>query len=435
MKFLAYCVTTLLIASGLTFGQQYKVLYSFGGYQAGDGSEPQGDLVMDGTGNIYGTTYLGGGSLEPACAAIGCGAVFELSPDNNGGWTEVLLYSFCSDQVGIQCLDGKYPRAGLTFDSFGNLYGTTENGGNQTCQPDLEGCGTVFELSPPSVPGGSWTEQVVYNFCSSPINLQCLDGYHPLGRVIFDTPGNLYSTTLSGGTGRLADVNDGVVFELSPSSSGWTETVLYNFCSLGTGNFCLDGASPEAGVTLDSSGDLYGTTALGGAPKSLGGGTVYRLSQGPTGWQESVLCAFRPPFIGGGGPVAGVTLDRSGDLYSTVEGGGAYGLGGVFRLSSRGRGKSIFSFNGQDGNGPTAGLVLKGDTLFGTTSGDGFNGSVFKIEAPEQESVLYNFCSQPNCTDGSEPLAGLIMDKSGNLYGNTNLGGANNSGVVFEITP
>lgn len=439
MKLLAYCLTMFLIVSEPTFGQQFKVLYSFEGrYQAGDGAEPQGDLVMDKAGNIYGTTYLGGASLQPACAPYGCGSVFELSPNNDGGWSEVLLYSFCSDQVGIQCLDGKYPRAGLIFDSSGNLYGTTENGGNQACLPDLGGCGIVFELSPPSVPGNGWTEKVLYNFCSNAVNLQCLDGYHPVSQLIFDGSGNLYSTTLSGGTGHLTNSqNEGLVFELSPGESGWTETVLYNFCSLGTGNFCLDGAAPAAGVAFDNSGNLYGTTGLGGAPKSSGGGTVYRLSEGANGWTEEVLYAFRPPYLTGAGPVASVIFDRSGDLYSTVMGGGQYSFGGVFRLSPKGRGESTFSFNGEDGNDPTAGLLLRGNTLFGTTSGEGIDyiGSVFKIEAPEQESVLYNFCSQPNCTDGNNPLAGLIMDSLGNLYGTTNLGGANDWGVVFEITP
>jgi uncharacterized repeat protein (TIGR03803 family) len=255
----------------------------------------------------------------------------------------------------------------------------------------------------------------------------------PSSRLAIDASGNLYGTTTVGGSGHSEDARGGgVVFELSHGVGGWTETVLYNFCTLGQGVACPDGSFPQAGVTLDKLGNLYGTTELGGAPQTPGGGTVYKLSLGSNGWTETVLNAGRS---GTGAPMGTVSFDPLGNLYTTFFGGGASGAGGIFRLASRG-GSAEYSFNGTDGEAPTAGVLIdaKHAALYGTTSlgGTGF-GNVFKMVAPAQETVLYTFCSQSNCTDGNGPTGGLIEDKSGNLYGTTKLGGENNQGVVFEI--
>lgn len=423
------CAAIVALTCTFAIAQQYKVLHTFTGGPH-DGVSPMGDLVFDHAGNLYGTTRGGGSGV-----GFG-GTVFELSPNADGTWTETIVYNFCSNQ----CLDGSQPEAGLTIDSTGNLYGTTYSGG-LPC-PGFGGtCGTVFELSPPSSPGGAWTETVLHNFCTNVVNGRCLDGNYPHSRLTLDATGNLYGTTTWGGTGHLdGGENAGVVFELSPGANGWTETVLYNFCSLGQDKFCPDGAFPVAGVTFDKAGNLYGTTGTGGATRSAGGGTVYRLVPGAGQWTETVLYAFAfQPFTTGAGPGAAVSFDSLGNLYSTVEAGGQFGVGGVFRLSPKGGGsEQTLSFNGRNGSMPVAGVLMdsRHPALFGTTKlgGDNGFGTIFKIIAPAQESVLYSFCSQSNCPDGGVPVAGLVEENnSGNLYGTASQGGINNQGVVFEI--
>ncbi len=378
------------------------------------------NLVSDEAGNLYGTTEYGGVNNS--------GTVFELSPGSDGNWTEVVLYNFCTNIGNGLCLDGQYPVAGLIFDEAGNLYSTTTSGGAGSCGGL---CGVVFELAPPPFPGGTRTETVLYSFCAGS-NTDCQDGAEPASQLIFDASGNLYGTTSAGGTGNGGH---GTVFELSPSASGWTRSTLYNFCVDGHQRICPDGDQPQAGVTFDKAGNLYGTTELGGAQRSSGTGTVYELSQGTEGWTETVLIHFieteRLQI-----PLAAVSFDPMGNLYTTA----SAGPGGVFELETKTRMQRSFIFNGtSEGGGPAAGVLIdpKIKALYGTTAGGGSGkgGVVFKITKSGQETVLYNFCQQTNCTDGLFPFASLIEDKSGNLYGTTKEGGATNRGVVFEITP
>jgi uncharacterized repeat protein (TIGR03803 family) len=413
------CVLAILLASTLTLGQaQYKVLWSFG--SGSDGALLFGNLTADRVGNLYGTTGAGGATSF----CTGCGTVFKLSANTDGTWTETILYSFCSG--GQSCSDGAVPKAGLIFDASGNLYGTTASGGAHSY-------GTVFEVSPPPSPGDKWKETVLYSFCANYQNSTCLDGATPLSQLTYDTAGNLYGTTSSGGTGGTSGgcCEGGTVFELSPGATGWTETVLHNFCP--GGGICADGLAPQAGVTFDKGGDLYGTTIAGGDYQ--GNGTVYKLSPGQNGWVETVLRTSMQSLAAA--PLGAVSIDRLGNLYSTFSRGGQNpGVGGVFRLGIPG-GATAFSFNGSDGNMPVAGVLLdsKQPTLYGTTEIGGVNdaGTVFKMVAPANESVLYSFCSQPSCADGSRPLASVIEDEAGNLYGTTRQGGVYNQGVAFEI--
>jgi len=426
MRKTALCMVTLLLVCNAGLGQQYNVLYSFAGAQAGDGARPVSSLVFDRSGNLYGTTSSGGSSA--GCFA-GCGTVFELASNPDGSWSETVLYSFCTNFVNGACLDGEDPTAGLAFDTAGNLYGTTTHGGPLNNVGD---CGVVFELSPPSLPGGSWTESVLYDFCSNYVNGQYLDGLLPHSQLTFDGSGNLYGTTSVGGSGHA---DGGTVFELSrQGGGGGTEAVLYNFCSLGQGKSCPDGTQPMAGVTFDKAGNLYGTTSAGGNFYSQG--AVYKLSPGQTGWTETVLLTSKQSLAQA--PLGAVSFGPSGNLYSTFSLGGQSGGGGVFRSGPHG-GFTEFSFNGNNGDGPTAGALIdtKRSALYGTTSqgGANFSGVVFKMTAPEEETVLYSFCSQPNCTDGATPLGSVIVDHSGNLYGTAKLGGPNGFGVVFEIVP
>jgi uncharacterized repeat protein (TIGR03803 family) len=258
---------------------------------APSGEFPLAALVEDNEGNLYGTVFEGG--------EYGYGAVFELTPAASGGWTKKTLYSF----TGLQ--DGGSPFAGVIFDSAGNLYGTTEFGGNQ----DGDGGyylspGTVFRLSPAA--DGTWTETVLYDFAS-----YAGDGQWPLTGLTFDSAGNLYGTTWHGGDGY------GTVFELSPTSQGpWTETLLHTF----TGN--SDGAG-SSGVVLDKAGNLYGVTAYGGDPycnglnQPYGCGIVYQLTNNGDGtWTQNILHVFT--WSDGAFPFGDLVLDSAGNLYGTT---------------------------------------------------------------------------------------------------------------------
>jgi hypothetical protein len=435
MKTAALCAIAVVLSCTFALGQQYKVLWTFDSV-ANDGLEPVASLISDTRRNLYGTTQFGGTDAG--------GTVFELSPQSDGTWKEAILYNFCSI-IGFSCFDGAAPQAALAFDAHGNLYGTTAEGGTNPCPTGGGGCGTVFELSPPSSGSGEWTETVLYSFCAVPRQgtNSCLDGFHPLSQLIFDASGNLYGTTEEGGNPQpgYLDDNTGVVFELSPGPNGWTETVLYNFCSIGTGNYdCEDGASPSAGVTFDPSGNLYGTTNYSGNTR-FGGGLVYQLSPGPTGWEQTILINGKNSYYQGF--EGSVVFDPLGNLYTTFYDAGRKGGGGALRLNPTTHKLVSFSFDDTVDSFPYSAplLDLARKNLYATAKGPYAPGFVFQLTQSGQETTLYNFCSQPNCTDGAFPYAGLIEDKSGNLYGTTKYGGNSTTcngsgcGVVYEITP
>ncbi len=425
----------VVLSCGLVLGQaaEYKVLWSFNG-APGDGAIPLGKLTPDPLGNLYGTTFGGGNSTALPCSGGGCGTIFRLAPNGDGTWSNTIIYSFCTNFSQSGCLDGAFPKSDLVFDADGNLYSTTNNGGGVPCPFDTAGCGTVFELSPPKIPGQAWTQVVLYSFCSSNVNSTCLDGAAPVSDLKLDAAGNLYGTTSFGGNGRSVG---GTVFEMVHGQGLWKESVLYNFCSEGQDNICADGAQPMAGVTFDKAGNFYGTTELGGAPKGQeGAGALYELSPSGNGWAETVLLAA--PFAAWGNPLGTVSIDPVGRIYSTFSAGGPNGAGGVFRYIPR-VGRNLFWFNSTNGATPIAGVLIdsKNPSLYGTTYAGGKQqaGTVYRIAAPGQETVLYNFCSEANCADGAGPASGLIRDKAGNLYGTAKLGGSNGLGVVFEVVP
>jgi uncharacterized repeat protein (TIGR03803 family) len=404
-----------LVSVSCAWAVQETVLYSFTG--GNDGGNPYAGLILDSAGNLYGTTRDGG--------MYGYGTVFELSPAN-GSWTETVLYSFTGGS------DGSTPYAGLTFDAAGNLYGTTLLGGANN-----DGC--VFELTPNS---GGWTETILHTFVGYPT-----DGTAPYGGVIFDQAGNLYGTTVADGTQCRGGC--GTVFELTPGSGGWTETILYNFCSKTN---CPDGSEPRSGVSLDAEGNLYGTTAYGGALIKYG--TVFKLTPNSGGsWTESVLHSFDRK--DGANPFGGVILDKAGSLYGTTTQGGGRGIDGtVFRLkrsASHWALTMLYRFAVASGQFayPYAGLVFdKAGNLYGTTFFEGASspGSVFKLghaKGSWKEKWVYGFTGRP---DGAYPGYGsLIFDQAGNLYGTTIQGGTGDSrvcqtypdgcGTVFKIAP
>ena len=417
----AFAIADLLILAhlcGLSVAQSTEaVLYNFGAYP-GDGMNPNGGLVADQAGNLYGVTSGGGAHCQ---SQGGCGTVYELSPASGGNWTETILYSFCPTEDPPVCPDGSVPGAGLIMASSGNLYGTTDFGGSGEY-------GTVFQLSPPQNGVGSWTENVLWNFAANKKN----NGYRVgLGKLNMDTAGNLYGTTQSGGA-----QNKGIVFQLSPAGNGtFTFSILHSFSG-------PDGADPQYGVAIDNAGNLYGTTEEGGKSNSICStqcGLVYELSQLAGKWKEKVLYEFNG--TNGANPISPISIDTSGSLYGTFVAGGQgsclfFGCGGAFKLvpGGAGQGKAYtFFFNGQSGGSPMGGLLVARGQVFGTTAIGA--GNVFTLRG-ESLTVLYQFCSLPNCTDGRQPSTGTLLELHRTLYGVTNGGGLyNNSGVLYSITP
>lgn len=407
---IVFMLATAALFARPVAAQTESVLYSFPHYKNG---YPNGALLFDSAGNLYGTA--GGGGVRNK----DYGMVFELEPVN--GWTLNIARVF-------DFKDGAVPTGGLISDASGNVYGTTYQGGAGLCQQSgsVVGCGTVFELSPKI--GGGWTEKVLHSFSGTG------DGYGPSSGVIMDAAGNLYGTAPYGGphTG-------GVVFELSPKvGGGWTETVLCVFGHFYNSN----GAAPYGGLVL-AGGNLYGTTESGGAFER---GTVFELSpKTGGGWAETVLYSFAGGIIDGQTPYSEVIFDGSGNLYGTTANGGIYQGGTAFELSPSAGGwiETIlhsFAIDGADGTNPVGGLVFDAaGNLYGTTSSGGANlaaGTVFKL-APAVGgwtlTTLYNF--NPNNGDAHSPFSTLILDASGNLYGTTGSGGAWGFGAVFEVTP
>jgi len=336
-----------------------SILHSFSN-DGVDGQNPGASLLLDAAGNLYGTT-IGGG-------AFGGGTVFELSPNGGGGWTETVLYSFSNNSAG-----GGTPTSGVILDHAGNLYGTLASGGSGSgC--GTPGCGVVYQLAPQA--GGGWVERAIHLFTNDGA-----DGYHPTGALAMDAHGHLYGATNEGGT-----ANQGTVYQLSArAGGGWTESVLHSFSFNGT-----DGYYPDGGVTVDANGNLYGTTHNGGAFSGLsgGGGTVYELSPAAGGsWTENLLDSFDISATGPVYPIAGVVIDPSGALYGSTYNGGTYGYGVSFKLQPTQGGwtQTIlhnFQNNGTDGVLPVGNLAIRGShLLYGVTSGGGPRsfGTVFAI--------------------------------------------------------
>ncbi|MGA2443263.1 MAG: choice-of-anchor tandem repeat GloVer-containing protein [Tepidisphaeraceae bacterium] len=356
-----------------------STLVSFNGWGIGtNGEHPQGSLITDSAGNLYGTADWGGAS--------GDGTVFEISADAH---TLTTLASFNGT-------NGAGPSSNLVIDSSGNLYGTCSGGG-------ANGYGTVFEVS-----AGTHTLTTLINFNDA-------NGAWPDTGLTIDSSGNLYGTTDGGGT-----EDSGTVFEISAGTH--TLTTLVSFDN--TGEIGLD---PYGALILDSSGNLYGTTYDGGAH---GEGAVFEISA------SSHIFTTLVNFNGtdGNNANSALTLDSSGNLYGTCTGGGTDGYGTIFEISAGTHDlTTLFNFSGTDGDSPN-GLIFDGaGNLFGTTYDGGANndGTIFELAANTHAfSTLVDF----DGTDGSTSNAALTIDTAGNLYGTTYWGGANDLGEVFELT-
>ena len=318
-----------------------------------DGASPRARLSIGTDGSLYGTTHQGGSSTACGFAAaepVGCGIVFNLRPaatisgSVTAPWTETVLHRFQGD-------DGANPSGDTTFDSGGNLYGTTEYGGGSSSNCLRGSCGIVYELEHSD---GGWTEHIIYRFTGN------FDGNHPRGGVVFDNLGNLYGTVVD----AVPDTG-GAVFELMPSMPEWIETTLYLF-HFGFANL---GEVPVAGLIIDSQGNLYGATSLNA--------TVFEFTFAGGSWNALLLYTFTGA---GSGPVANLAMDSAGNLYGTTLSQGANSRGSVFKLSPTGGGDWTYSTlhdfsGGSDGGYPYSNVVFDASgNLYGTASTGGTYG-------------------------------------------------------------
>jgi uncharacterized repeat protein (TIGR03803 family) len=385
----------LLLHSAPSRAQTFTVLHHFNGGR--DGANPAANLILDGKGNLYGTTR-GGGLFD-------YGTVFEI--DTSG--KETTLHSFWSG-------DGEWPEGGLILDTAGNLLGAASEGGTQRAGGCSHGCGTIFRVDS----AGKFT--VLHNFFTG------ATGGDPTGSLVADQTGSLYGTAMIDGNPHSTC---GVVFKLDPTGK---ESVLYVFKGP------PDGCYPDGGLIQDMAGNFYGVTTGGGVYKL---GTVFKVD---AAGNETVLYSLES--YDGDLPKGPLARDAMGNLYGVALLGGVNGNGVVFKLDNAGNETTLYGFKGPpDGSYPVGGVVLDSvGNLYGVTEWGGSGskcgsigcGTVYKIDANGNESVLHNFTGE----DGIFPSAGLVVDGSGNLYGTTYDGGdvacpgdTGECGVVFKLTP
>jgi uncharacterized repeat protein (TIGR03803 family) len=400
---LAIAALILIIPAGAE--AEEHVLFSFAG---ANGSGPDGTLVFDSEGNLYGTTLS---STPNANCFSGCGVVFKLTPSPDGAWTETVLYQFMGGD------DGFNPYSGVVFDAHGNLYGTTFFGGGTDCIDDYgdKGCGIVYMLSPTGA--GDWKETILYRFKGRD------DGSGPFAGVIFDAHGALYGTTLNAGNPKCVC---GTVFKLTPKPTGaWKKTMLHIF-AFGDN----EGQNPYGTLVFDKQGRLYGTTYSGGNY-----GTVFQLTpEGNDGWTFKLIHAFAGN-LDGGEPYAGLIPDASGNFYGTT-------ASTAFELTPNRDDTWAETVLHEFNTGlvfPSSPLAFDNDgNLYGTCiyGGSADGGGVFKLTKSTSGTWREEDAIDFSGSNGFAPYyAGLISDSSGNLYGVASAGGSTNHGVVFEITP
>jgi uncharacterized repeat protein (TIGR03803 family) len=391
----------LMLSAALCAAQTEIILHQFQQTSSKDGSAPYSGLIADAQGRLYGNTTFGGTS--------GNGVVFEMLPPSSGtgSWRYKILHNFGATA------DGAGPRGNMLLDQQGNLYGTTQAGGQF-------GCGTVYELSPSS--SGTWTETFLYSFlCNGS------DAAGPTAGVVFDDTGNLYGTTVNGGRDLF-----GAVFRLTPNGRGlWTESVLHSFTST------PDGANPFGALAFAGHNTFYGFTPYGG---TNGSGTLFAISA--TG-EEKVLYSFQDE-QDGGYPQGTPILDSFGNIYGGNNTGGSTDNGVVFEFTPPAGGSGwtetvLNDFTGTDGAN-CLGVVFGADgVLYGSTwtGGSDGNGTVFQLTPPSSgsglwtETVLHSFTGSP---DGANVWAPPVVVNDV-LYGVTHDGGVTGAGIVFEVTP
>jgi uncharacterized repeat protein (TIGR03803 family) len=379
-----------------------SIIYNFAGDS--DGEYVDSDLVIDGAGNLYGTSVQGG--------RFGSGTIFRVTPTANGS-THTVLYSFTGGA------DGGEPYKGVTLDGAGNLYGTAVTGGGGSCEG---GCGVAYKLTNS---GGVWTQTVIHTFAGGD------DGSGPGSGLTVGWHGTIYGVTPTGGANGL-----GVVYKLQPMPDGtYKLTVLHAF----TGG--VDGEGGSAGRLLLHDGSLYGVTTAGGAN---GKGVAFKITPTQGVWQFTTIYAFKGQ-PDAGFPYSTLTMDSQGRLYGTTYYDGAHNLGSVYQLTLRHDGtwreQVLYSFKGgTDGSGSIGNVVIdKAGAIYGTTSAGGAScncGVIFKVahlfDGGWKETVRYRFKGAP---DGAFAYNGMVGDTAGNFYGTTVHGGTTDDGVIYKLTP
>ncbi len=390
-----------IVATPAAQAQTYQVIHSFSG--GADGGNPAAGLTVDAAGNFYGTTEFGNQSA---------GTVFKLM-HSGSGWALTTLYSFHGGN------DGAYPGGRVAIASDGTLYGTTVYGGGGVC---ALGCGTVFRLTAPASTLTPWPETQILAFNGN-------DGANPTDDLTFDQSGNIYGTTMGGG--ENGGLGLGTVYELTPSwGGGWTETVLYT--SGGPGKL------PRGGVVFDRFGKLYGVMTGGNDPPTCVA-QVFELSPVGLGWAEQTLLCFANDMSGtlyvNGTPEAGLIIDQSGNLYGTTS------LAFEITPTSRIWGITNLTYLGGGTPAAKLAMDSAGNLYGTTSNGGAYGyGKVFKLtpsDAVWTYTTLYDFTGG---SDGSSPVSNVVFDANGNLYGTALFGGDHGCagygcGVIWEITP
>ncbi len=403
-----------LLLTNFAAGQTYKVLHSFGG--PGDGFSPNGSVIFDAEGNLYGATW--DGPVSNACNGNGCGTVFELKPNGDGTWSETLLHEFHG-------IDGAFPAEGLVKDSYGNLYGVV----GCTTTPPYCGAydGGIFQLASQS--NGSYAFSILQRFAPHGTT-----GYGP-GWLATVPNNNIYGALEGGGTS-----GGGVAFVLRQSAGGsWSQVIAQNF-----GPYAGPQASaPYGPIAVDANGNVFGSTWYGGSNQV---GTVYELSpHGPLHWIQTVLYSFAPPVQ----EPNGVTLGPDGSLYGTTQAGGS-GHGTVFRLTPSGNGAwtytLLYSFQGgTDGAVPFGAVTFdSAGNMYGVTVQGGYAGceyggcgTIYKLTHSGSQWIKSTVYSFEGGTQGYDPIDQLTLDAAGNIYGIADFGGAYGqyNGLIYEFTP
>ncbi|MGA8491423.1 MAG: choice-of-anchor tandem repeat GloVer-containing protein [Terriglobales bacterium] len=380
----------------------YTVLHNFADGQ--DGGSPQGTLVLNPKGVIYGACDGGG--------AKALGTAFQLVDHGGNLWEETVIYNFGHYTSG----DGV--NGSLALDGSGNLFGTTTDGGPHDV-------GTLYELSPRA---HGWDLNVLYEYGTDT-------------GVILDKAGNIYGYFGPG------DYGGGAISELVHASNGWSLKTLYSFCDPN----CGYGEGPLAPLSWDAAGNLYGTTYFGGngppnCPGSLGCGVAFQMTRNSdSSWKYHVLHRFAAFPTDGQSPYGGLTVDGKGNVYGTTTHGGKYDNGTVFELTpvAGGRWKQTVLYDFPSvylGGAPGSNLLFdKAGNLYGTAGGGNLScpetcGVIFKLTSQAPGKWKYSLVHKFDGSDGDTPN-GLTMDGAGNLYGTTEYGGQYNYGVAFEIKP
>jgi uncharacterized repeat protein (TIGR03803 family) len=392
------CVVFLFCAAAVIAAPAQSIFFTtLASFDGPDGVIPYSSLIQGNSGNFYGTTYDGG--------LHSYGVIFEMTPAG----TVHVLYSFCSQ---TNCGDGIWPIAALVQASDGNFYGTASQGGLSDCF-GYAGCGTIFKLT------RSGRLTTLHSFTGAS------DGYDLTAGLVQANDGNFYGTTDLGGSNNC-NYGCGTIFKITPSG---VLTTLHHFDG-------SDGEYPFAGLVQATDGNFYGTTGSGGA---YGDGTAFKIT--PTG-TLTTLHSFDG--TDGAAPNSQLVHATDGNFYGTTSNGGANGCfgsgcGTIFKITSTGVLTTLHSFDLSDGIYPNQLVQGRDGNLYGTTYGGGAQGegTVFKITLAGALTTLYSFCTQPNCTDGLGPEAGLVQATDGNFYGTTTVGGAyclpGGCGTVFRV--